>query len=77
MWHSAQGRIGTDAKNGWAMKKFLFCLALLIGLSDGSIILFPGFPLVVITPAEIIVEGISLPIENVKALRYVPDSLVM
>jgi hypothetical protein len=59
------------------MKKFLLCLALLIGLSDGSIIRFPGFPLVDITPIEITVMGITFPIEYVKALRYVPDSLVM
>lgn len=59
------------------MKKLLLCLALLIGLSDGSVLAIPGFPLVVITPTEIIISGVPLPIEDVKALRYVPDSAVM
>jgi hypothetical protein len=59
------------------MKQILILFALLIGLSDGSIAVFPGSPFVLITPIEITIEGMAFPIKDIKAFRYVPDSLVM
>jgi hypothetical protein len=59
------------------MKTLLLCLALLVGLSDGTIAVFGGFPFIFVSPTEIIVEGVAFPIETVKAMRFVPDSAVM
>ena len=59
------------------MKKLLLCLALLIGLADGSVLVLPGFPIMLITPTAIIIEGVEIPIEAVEALQYVPDNAVM
>ena len=59
------------------MKTLLILLALLIGLNDGSIVIFPGFPLITIDKTDIVVEGISFPFDDVKAMRFVPDNLVM
>lgn len=59
------------------MKRILLLIALLIGFSDGSIIVFKGYPLIAITPTEIVVEGVQFPVESVKLMRYVPDSMVM
>lgn len=59
------------------MKTLLICLALLLGLSDGSVLVFPGCPLVVVTPEMLTIDEIPFPISSVKALRYVPDNLVM
>ena len=59
------------------MKRILLLIALLVGLSDGTIVVFDGFPLVHISALEVTIEGLSFPIGNIDALRYVPDNLVM
>jgi len=59
------------------MKKYLLLLALLVGMSDGSILVFPGSPLVLIAPTEITIDGVVFPVVDVKAMRYVPDNMVI
>jgi hypothetical protein len=59
------------------VKKLLLLIALLIGLSDGSIVIFAGSPVVLFTPKEIVVEGMVFEIKDIVGLRYVPDNKVM
>ena len=59
------------------MKNFLLCLALLLGLRDGSIVFFGGYPLIMVSATEIVVDSIAFPIETIERIRYVPDNLVI
>jgi hypothetical protein len=63
------------------MKKFLLCLALLIGFADGSILKIDGFPRIFVSlpTMEFFIEGlpIPIPISDVLVWKYIPDNLVM